>query len=532
MKSILLPAIYNASTTFLDDNLESGRGDRPAVLYGTESLTYADIGALSCQTGHALRKLGIEMEKRVMIVSVDSPEFVASFFGAIRIGAIPIPANTRLKPADYEYLLNDSRAEVLILSDSVYARIEPIRSRLKWLKHVVAIGDAAPGTIQFKDWIAGEATELIPAETSPDDPCFWLYSSGTTGFPKGAVHLQHDMICCARNYARGILDIQANDRTFSIAKLYFAYGLGNGLYFPFYAGGTTVLYPEKPDAKAAYEVITKYKPTLFFGVPTSYAEMLALEDLSGYDLSSVRLCISAGEALPKALFDRWLERWHVEILDGIGSTEILHIFISNRPGDAKAGSSGRLVPGYDARVVDEQDRDLPPGTIGNLLIRGDSTCAYYWKQHARTKDTILGEWIRTGDKYLVDEQGYYWYQGRSDDMLKAGGIWVSPVEVEATLISHPAVLECAVIGVMDRDQLVKPKAYVVLKRGRIASDLLETELKEFVKDKIAQYKYPRWIEFVNELPKTATGKIQRFKLRMSEEDRASKAAINSPNPRG
>ena len=447
--SITLPAVYNASTTFIDANLQAGRESKAAVLYQDETLTYGNIAALTCRTGNALKKLGIPMECRVMIMLADSPEFVACFFGAIRMGAVPVPINTRLKPADYEYILNDSRARVLILNEELYPSIEPIRSRLKWLKHIIVVGNAPAGTIPFRDWIQGEKPELAPAETSPDDPCFWLYSSGTTGFPKGAVHLQHDLIYCAENYARGILDIRENDCTFSIAKLFFAYGLGNGLYFPFYVGGTTILCPGKPGPVAVYEAITRYRPTLFFGVPTAYAEMLALEDFSEYDLSSVRLCVSAGEALPKALFDRWYDRWHLEILDGIGSTEILHIFISNRPNRVKAGSSGKLVPGYEARIVDERDRDLSEGSVGNLLIRGDSTCAYYWNQHAKTKGTIIGDWIRTGDKYLIDEDGYFWYQGRSDDMLKAGGIWVSPVEVEAALISHPAVLECAVVGVAD-----------------------------------------------------------------------------------
>jgi benzoate-CoA ligase family protein len=508
-----LPAIYNASTTFMDANLDAGRENKTAILFGQQSFSYGDIFAMACRMGNALMKLGVRMEHRVMMVMLDSPEFVASFLGAIRIGAIPIPVNTRLKPADYEHLLNDSRAQVLILSVSLFPSIEPIRSKLKWLKHIVVVGDTPSGTISFHDWIQAESKELAPAETSPDDACFWLYSSGTTGFPKGAVHLQHDMIYCAENYARGILDIRENDRTFSIAKLYFAYGLGNGLYFPFYVGGAAILYPEKPEPRAVYEILTRDKPTLFFGVPTAYADLLAFEDSSVYDLSSVRLCISAGEALPKALFDRWFAKWHLEILDGIGSTEILHIFISNRPGNVRAGSSGRLVPGYEARIVNEQDLDLPAGSIGNLLIRGDSACAYYWNQHVKTKATIVGDWIRTGDKYLRDEDGYFWYQGRSDDMLKAGGIWVSPVEVEATLMLHPAVLECAVVGLMDQDELVKPKAYVVLKSGGIPPDLLKTELKAFVKDKLAPYKCPRWIEFVTELPKTATGKIQRYKLR-------------------
>ncbi len=516
--AVNLPEHYNASTTFIDANLEAGRGGKAAVLYGDQTFTYGDVAALVNKTGNALTRLGVQMEQRVMLLLHDSPEFVASFFGAIRIGAIPIPTNTMLRPADYEYLLNDSRATAVIVSEPLYENVETIRSKLKFLKHVIVVGKAPKGTINFAEWIRSESPELSPVDTSRDDACFWLYSSGTTGFPKGAVHLQHDMVYCAENYARAVLDVNESDRTFSVAKLFFAYGLGNGLYFPFYVGGTTILYPGRPEPKPIYEVVTKHRPTLFFCVPTAYAGLLAVQDTSAYDLSSVRLCVSAGEALPKALYDKWLAKWNVEILDGIGSTEILHIFISNRAKEARPGSSGKLVNGYNAKLVDEDDNEVPQGEVGNLLIRGDSICAYYWNKHTKTKETIVGEWIRTGDKYVIDQDGYFWYQGRSDDMLKAGGIWVSPVEVEATLMLHPSVLECAVIGLTDKDELVKPKAFVVLKPGCAGSPQLETELKTFVKDKIAPYKYPRWVEFTNELPKTATGKIQRFRLRQREAD--------------
>ncbi len=517
MNSVNLPARYNASTTFVDANLEAGRGDKTAVICGDRQCTYAEIAAMANQTGHALQRLGVRQEERVMLLLLDSPEFVACFFGAIRLGAVPIPTNTMLRPADYEYLLNDSRATALIIGEPLYASIEPIRSKLKFLKHIVVVGrahEAPPGAINFDDWIRDESPELAPADTSVDDACFWLYSSGTTGFPKGAIHLQHDMAYCAENYARRVLDIDANDRTFSVAKLYFAYGLGNALYFPFYVGATTILHSGPPAPQAVYEVATNHQPTLFFSVPTSYAALLAVPDAEkNYSLKSVRLCVSAGEALPKAIFERWHEKWGVEILDGIGSTEILHIFISNRQGRVKPGASGELVPGYEAKIVDENDQPALGGEVGNLLIKGDSTCAYYWNKHDKTKQTIIGEWIRTGDKYLLDEEGYFWYQGRSDDMLKVGGIWVSPVEVESSLISHHAVLESGVVGKMDADELVKPIAFVVLKEGYTPSPALEVELKEHVKHNLAPYKYPRWIEFTQQLPKTATGKIQRFRLR-------------------
>jgi benzoate-CoA ligase len=322
------------------------------------------------------------------------------------------------------------------------------------------------------------------------------------------------MVYCSELYVKGILDISERDRTFSIAKLFFAYGLGNALYGPFAVGATTILFPGRAEPSAVFEVINRHRPTLFFAVPTAYAAMLhAAERGIEVDMSSVRLCVSAGESLPASLFQRWLERFGVEILDGIGSTEILHIFLTNRPGEVRPGSTGKAVPGYELKLVDDDGGQVPQGEIGNLMVKGDSTCAYYWNKHQNTRRAIEGEWIRTGDKYRMDADGYYWYAGRSDDMLKVGGIWVSPAEVEGAVIEHPAVLECAVVPAQDADGLIKPKAYVVLKDGTGGDEALQQELKDFVKGRIAPYKYPRWIEFVDELPKTATGKIQRFKLR-------------------
>jgi benzoate-CoA ligase family protein len=527
MAGLEIPERYNASTTFIDDNLKAGRGNNPAILYGNRILTYSDVAALVNRTGNALIRIGVQMEQRVMLLLLDSPEFAAGFFGAIRIGAVPVPTNTMLRPADYEYLLNDSRAVALMIHESLWPNIEPIRKNLKWLKHIIIVGSydssslGPPQTLNFTEWVKEESDQLEPVDTSCDDICFWLYSSGTTGFPKAAVHLQHDMAFCAENYARGVLNISEKDSTYTVASLFFAYGLGNGLYFPFYVGGTTILSSARPEPKLIYEDITRYRPSLFFCVPTAYAALLDYKDTSGYDLKSVRQCVSAGEALPKNIFKQWQEKWGLEILDGIGSTEVLHIFISNRAHQAKAGSSGKLVPGYEARIVDEEDRDLSTGKVGNLLVSGDSICAYYWNRHKKTQETIVGEWIRTGDKYLIDEEGYFWFQGRSDDMLKAEGIWVSPVEVEEALILHPAVLECAVIDLPGKDSLVRPKAFVVLKQGFNPSPELEYELKSFVKNKIGRYKYPRWVEFLKELPKTASGKILRFRLRQQEAARGA-----------
>jgi benzoate-CoA ligase family protein len=389
-----------------------------------------------------------------------------------------------------------------------------VLSQARHLKHVVVVGTPSAGQIAFDQWVAKAPSRLEAVEASKDDAAFWLYSSGSTGRPKGAVHLQHDMLYCSDTYALQVLGMTERDKTVSAAKLFFAYGLGNNMYFPMRVGGQGVLYPHRPLPEAMFELIHRHRPTLFFGIPTLYAAMLQVKEAhTRYDLSSLRLCVSAGEALPEELYRRWRDRFGVEILDGIGTTEILHIFLSNRQGQSRPGSTGRPVPGYEAVLVDDEGHPVPQGEIGNLRVKGDSTMAYYWNQHEKTKDTLFGHYIQTGDKYYQDADGYFWYCGRADDMLKVGGIWVSPVEVENTLIGHEAVLEAAVVGREDTDKLVKPKAFVVLKDGYSGSSQLDADLKAFVKDKIAPYKYPRWIEFVSELPKTATGKIQRFKLR-------------------
>ncbi len=515
-----LPDRMNAAAIFVDANVEAGRGGQVAIHDAGRgvSFTYDFVLEMTNRTGNALRALGVRREERVMLLLLDSPEFVFSFFGAIKIGAVPIPTNTLLKPHDYEYLLNDSRARVLIVSESLAAQLEPILPRAAYLEHIIVVGEPGEGQLGYAALVDAAPAELSPEMLSRDDACFWLYSSGTTAFPKGAVHLQHDMIVEADLYAQQVLGIGESDRCFSVAKLFFAYGLGNGLYFPFRVGASTILHPGKPDPARMYEIIQEHRPTIFYSVPTGYAAMLAIEDAaSRFDLSSVRLCVSAGEALPAALYERWQERFGVEILDGIGSTEILHIFISNRPGRVKPGSIGEIVPGYEARILDEHNRVVAIGEVGDLLIKGDSTCQCYWNQHEATKATIEGHWIRTGDKCSRDADGYFWYQGRSDDMLKVGGIWVSPVEVESILTTHPAVLEAAVVGMDDAHGLSKPKAFVVLKEGPPADpDGLAAELQAFVKERAAPYKFPRWVEFVTELPKTATGKIRRYMLRDSQ----------------
>jgi benzoate-CoA ligase len=445
---------------------------------------------------------------------------VFAFFGAIKIGAVPIPTNTLWTSSDYEFLLCDSRAAVVIVSAALHPRIAEVVLRCPWVRQVIVAGRPTPeGAIDFDGLIEHASTEFAPEPTSRDAPAFWLYSSGSTGQPKACVHLQHDMTVCADSYARSVLEIAATDRCFSVAKLFFAYGLGNAMYFPLSVGATAILWAGPVTPQVVYGIIERYRPTLFFSVPTHYAMLLAHRDEARgndareFDLSSVRCAVSAGESLPPAIFTRFRERFGVEILDGIGSTEALHIFISNRRGDVRPGSSGTPVPGYEARIVDEHGAPVATGEIGSLLIKGDSTCAFYWNRHELTKRTIEGHWIRTGDHYYQDEDGFYWFAGRSDDMLKVGGLWVSPAELEHTLLEHPAVLSCGVVGRSDHDGLIKPLAFVVPRSGVSATPALAAELQQFARTRLAEYKRPRWVEFVDALPTTATGKVQRFKLR-------------------
>ncbi|HXM58667.1 MAG TPA: benzoate-CoA ligase family protein [Candidatus Dormibacteraeota bacterium] len=511
-----LPERYNAAADLLDGNLEAGRGDRVAIrTTDGASMTYADVAAAANRAGNALRELGVEMENRVLLAALDGPEFAATFFGAIKLGAVPVPVNTNLKPHDYVHYLDDSRAKVAVVSAPLAGVFREARGQLRHLRHLVVAGEAGPDELSYAEITAAAAGALDPADTTRDDMCFWLYSSGTTGLPKGVVHLQHDMRYVVENYAKPVLQMDASDVTFSVAKLYFAYGLGNALYMPFGVGASTVLHAGPPAPATVLDVVRHLRPTLYFAVPTSYANTLAAdpEVWANADFSSVRVCVSAGEPLAGSLLERWRARTGIDILDGIGSTECGHIFISNRIGEVRPDSTGTVVPGYEVRIVDETGADVPPDEVGSLIVKGDSTCSMYWNQHERTKRTIRGEWIDTGDQYLRDADGFYRYQGRSDDMLKVSGIWVSPTEVEAAINAHQAVLECAVVAVVDEQRLVRPEAYVVLQPSRSAGVELEVELREHVRSALAHFKCPRDFHFVSELPKTATGKIQRFKLR-------------------
>ena len=514
MTAMQLPQRLNAAEALVDSHLAEGRGEKTALLSGDRAISYRQLSEAVNRFGHALLELGVRMEERVAFLLPDSPEWAYVFFGVIKIGAVAIPLNTLLSSADYEYLLNDSRARVLVLHAGLLDRIGPIRDRLVHLDHVIMVGGKPAWELGFDTLMARALPCLPPAHTIADDVAFWLYSSGTTGWPKGAIHLQHDMLVAADTYARDTIGLRESDLSFSVAKLFFAYGLGNGLYFPLRTGGTTVLLPDRPTPDAVFATIDRYQPTVFYGVPTSYAALLHAAEKSGRsNLGRVRMCISAGETLPRHIFQRWQERFGVEILDGIGTTEILHIFISNRPGQAKAGSTGQVVPGFEARIVDDAGVELPAGHLGTLLIKGDSIAAGYWNQHEATKRTFCGDWINTHDKFMIDHEGYYWYSGRADDMLKVSGQAVWPAEVEGLLQRHPAVLESCVTGAADNEGLLKPVAFVVLKDGTQAAAELAHELQEFVKTHASPHKYPRAVIFVEALPKTANGKVKRYELR-------------------
>jgi benzoate-CoA ligase family protein len=512
---IVLPDEFNAAAYFVDRNIQEGRSAKTAIECGDVGVTYGELYACVNQVGNALKSLGVRMEERVLLLLPDVPEFAFSFFGAIKIGAVPVPVNTLLKPHDYKYLLNNSRARVAVVGESLLPLISCIdRRELHSLETLIVVGKATEGTMSFDDFIQGSSSELSPARTSKDDAAFWLYSSGSTGQPKACVHLQHDMVVSTERYAKAILQISKNDRFFSVAKLFFAYGLGNGLYFPLAVGGTSILLPGPPKPKSVFEVIERHRPTLFFSVPSNYIKLLAHEAPEGseFDLSAVRHGISAGEALPATVFHQFKRRFGVEILDAIGSTEALHMMISNVPGEVRPGSSGKIIPGFDAKIVDDNDQPVAGGEIGNLLVKADSTCAYYWNEHEKTKRTLAGEWLRTGDKYYQDEDGYFWYAGRSDDMRKVSGAWVSPIEIESVLMEHPSVLEAAVVFRPDGERLEKPGACVVLRNGDASTNLTRA-LQDFVLQRLPVYKRLHWVEFLPELPKTATGKVQRYKLR-------------------
>ena len=512
---------YNAVTDFVDANVARGLGKKLAFIDPDRSISYGELQARSIRFANALLALGLRHEERVALLLHDTVEYPVAFWGTIRAGSVALPLNTFLTIPQYAYMLADSRAAALVATAPLAENIRPALEKLPRLKTIILVGaeDAKPNfpgrdVRRFEDVIAQASDQTCTADTLSDEVAFWMYTSGSTGEPKGVKHVHTSLMATAKLFGQSVLGIGESDVVHSAAKLFFAYGLGNAMTFPLSVGATAVLWPQRPTPDAVLEIMRKHCPTIFYGVPSLYTALLAHSGITkGMGSDRMRLCVSAGEALPAHVGERWRDVVGVDVLDGIGSTELLQTFLSNRPGDIRYGSTGKPVPGYEARIVDEAGRELPANEIGELIVRGPSAAEGYWNQRAKSRRIFAGEWTHTGDKFRRDADGYYYYCGRTDDMFKVSGMWVSPFDVEAALTSHEAVLEAAVIGKQDADGLIKPKAFIVLKNGYIADEGLLEKLKLHVKETAGAWKYPRWIELREDLPRTATGKIQRFKLR-------------------
>lgn len=525
MKAADLPQIYNA-VEILEHNLPE-RSQKVALYSSERQMTFQDVSNEVNQVGNALKRLGVRMGDTVGILAPDSSQWVTSFFGTLKIGAIAVAMNSQLGPDQYDYILRDSRARVLIVHESLCSLL-PIRDQHPTLEHLIVIrppqaerADAVPMmdgvqiNSSFKAWIGDEAKTLATAPTHRDDFCTLNYSSGTTGRPKGVLHAHKDYPLTAQLYGVDLLGLQESDRAFSVSKLFFTYGISGNLILSWYVGAALVLYAGSPRlVTGVLETIHQFQPTIFYNVPTGYISILQLPNIaSQYDLSSLRLCVSAGAPLSPSVWQAWKEKTGLEIYEHIGCTETIAPFLSNRPGEVRAGSSGTPAVGYEVKIVDEQGVCVPQGEIGHLMVKGETTALFYLHQYEKSRQTFCGEWFSTGDKFYVDEDGFYWYSGRVDDMFKVGGIWVSPVQIENVISSHPAVSECAVVRQRDQAQLVKPKAFVCLAAGHHSSKALLVDLLRYCSKRLAAHQRPRWVEFIDQLPRTATGKTQRFKLR-------------------
>jgi benzoate-CoA ligase len=520
------PPFYNCAVDLLERNLPA-RARKVAFVDDLGAYTYGEVADRVDRCAGALLAQGLEIENRIVLCLLDTIDFPVAFLGAIKAGIVPIPVNTLFQPHDYAFILADSRAKAAIVSVELLAPFVEAAQLAGWSGTIIVSDPRATSRdarfASFATLLERAQSIARPAPTRPDDVCFWLYSSGSTGTPKGTAHVHTSAIHTAELFAQGVLGIAESDVVYSAAKLFFAYGLGNALTFPLSVGATSVLYAARPTPDGVCAVLRRHQPTMFCGVPTLFGSLLLHPELPARGHGRLRLCTSAGEVLPEEIGRTWTERTGVEIIDGIGSTEMLHIFVSNRPGAVRYGTTGHPVPGYDVRIVDEQGNVVAPGELGELEVRGPSAAAFYWNNREKSRRTFIGEWTRTGDKYRQNEDGSFVHCGRADDMLKVSGIWVSPSEVESALLAHGEVLEAAVIGARDEQDLIKPKAFVVLKPGIAGGDALVNALKHHVKSHLAPYKYPRWIEFVDTLPRTATGKIQRHVLRAREQARKTGA---------
>jgi benzoate-CoA ligase family protein len=525
--SIEFPEHFNMADYFLYHNLEEGRENKICLYFNDQTYTYGEVARMSNRVGNALRTAGVRIEDRVLIVLPDCPEFVWTWFGAARIGAVITMVNPLLPSSDYRYYLEYTRARAAVIHEGFLKPFAEAAVDANFLRTMLVVrnegsididsidSESKVETVSFREHVSHQPVACRPADTHRDDMAIWLFTSGSTGHPKGAVHLQHDLPYNTEVFAKRTMGLNESDLTVSVPKLFFGYATGTNLLFPFAVGGATVLFAERSTPEKMFEVIERHRPTILTTVPTMINGMLNLENAAARDLSSIRFCYSAGEALPLELYHRWKQTFGVEICDGIGSAEMFHIYITNRPGDVKPGSLGKVVEGYEAKITDAAGHEVPTGEMGTLRINGDSAALCYWNAHEVSKMTFAGDWCTTGDQFHVDGEGYYWYHGRTDEMLKVGGVFVAPAEIENCLLQHEAVRECAVVGHDEGDGLVKPRAFIVAREGTFADEALAEEIKEFVKAKLAAYKYPRWIEFVRSLPKNDRGKVDRKLLKTS-----------------
>lgn len=507
------PERFNMADYFLYHNIEEGREQKICLYFRDEIYTYGDAVRRANRAGNALREVGVEMEDRVLIALPDCPEFVWTWFGASRTGAVITMVNPLLPADDYKYYLNYTRARCAVIHESLLKNFEEAAAGSPYLRQVLVVGREHGRFLSFNEALDSQTEECAPAPTHRDDIAIWLFTSGSTGHPKGAVHLHHDLPFNTEVFAKRTVGVREDDVTISVPKLFFGYATGTNLLFPFAVGGATALFEERSTPEKLFEVIERFRPTILTTVPTMINAMLNLEGGAQRDLSSLRFCYSAGEALPVELYTRWMETFGKDIYDGIGSAEMFHIYITNRPGDVRPGSLGRIVEGYEARITDGEGRTVPVGEMGTLKIKGDSAALCYWQAHEKSKETFAGDWCTTGDQFHMDAEGYYWYHGRTDDMLKVSGVFVAPAEIENCLLQHEAVREAAIVGHDAGDGLVKPKAFVVVHEGHAPGAELGQSIQEFVKSRLALYKYPRWIEFVEALPKNDRGKIDRKQLK-------------------
>jgi benzoate-CoA ligase len=507
------PERFNMADYFLYHNLEAGRENKTCLYFRDETYTYGDAVRMANRTGNALRKLGVEMEDRVLIILPDCPEFVWTWFGASRVGAVVTMVNPLLPAEDYKYYLEYTRARCAVIHESLLKNFEEASGGARYLRQTLVVGKERGNFLSFEQAINAESDDCAAADTHRDDIAIWLFTSGSTGRPKGAVHLHHDLPFNTEVFAKRTIGVREDDLTISVPKLFFGYATGTNLLFPFAVGGATALFAERSTPETLFEVIERFRPTVLTTVPTMINAMLNMTGGAAKSLSSLRFCYSAGEALPVELYTRWMETFGVEIYDGIGSAEMFHIYITNRPGDVKPGSLGRIVEGYEARIVDAEGVEVETGAMGTLKVKGDSAALCYWNAHEKSKETFAGDWCTTGDQFHLDAEGYYWYHGRTDDMLKVSGVFVAPAEIENCLLQHEAVREAAVIGYDEGSGLIKPKAFIVLRESHAPNEELAHDIQEFVKSRLALYKYPRRVEFVSSLPKNDRGKIDRKKLK-------------------